>query len=293
LTKAEIRANLSEEKAKVGPPPMSAAATLRLQIEQALESRFPAALSPSPRTIRDVAATGIEEVDRLLDGGLPIGAISEITGPSSSGRTTLTLKFVAQRTLEERVCVWVDVNDALDPESAAANGVNLKHLLWVRCCDDQARANSDEKPSESWQGPSQSSRQRTKPWTRLDQALRATDLLLQAGGFAVIVLDLGDTTPENGRRIPLATWFRFRQAADRTRCSLVVLGKTKYAQSSAALAVECAPLQPEVAGGTVLKGFRFEVQRGRERFTPINVSGRKPPVSSWSATSAWDAEKRA
>jgi recombination protein RecA len=67
---------------------------------------------------------------------------------------------------------------------------------------------------------------RSKPWTRLDQALRATDLLLQAGGFAAIVLDLGDMEPAHAMRIPLTTWFRFRQAADRTRCSLVVLGKT-------------------------------------------------------------------
>ena len=277
---------------------MSSATALRYQIEHTLESRFPAALSPAPRTIRDVAATGIEEADRLLEGGLPVGAISELAGPDSSGRTSLALAFVAQRTAEERVCAWVDANDAFDPESAAANGVNLRRLLWVRCLDlsatQQSCASEKSAAKKSVSGEAKSStRPWTRLWTRLDQALRATDLLLQAGGFASIVLDLGDTAPEHGNRIPLATWFRFRQAADRTRCSLVVLGKAPYAQSSAAVVLECAPLRAETAGGTVLRGFTYEVRRGRQRFSPFAQGARKPPASTWSATSSWEAEKRA
>jgi hypothetical protein len=84
--------------------------------------------------------------------------------------------------------------------------------------------------------------------------LRATDLLLQAGGFAAIVLDLGATEREHANRIPAATWFRLRQAADRARCSLVVLGRAAYAQSSAAAVLECARQQVVVAGETVLCG---------------------------------------
>ncbi len=263
---------------------MPAAAALRLQIEHALESRFPSALTPAPRTIREVASTGIEEADRLLDGGLPVGAISEITGPASSGRTSLALSFLAQRTAEGRVCAWVDTNDAFDPESAAANGVNLRQLLWVRCQDrPQPQPRASHAPRSG----------KAKPWTKLDQALRATDLLLQAAGFAAIVLDLGDTAPQHGNRIPLATWFRFRQAADRTRCSLLVLGQAAYAQSSAAVALECSPLEAETAGGTVLRGFTFRLQRGRQRFTPISPGPRKPPAPHGQLSSPWDTEKRA
>lgn len=254
---------------------MPAAASLRLQIEHALESRFPAALTPVPRTIREVAPTGIDEADQLLEGGLPVGAISEITGPASSGRTSLVLAFIARRTTEERVCAWVDTSDTFDPESAAANGVNLRRLLWVRCNDV----------------PTHLSKTGKKHWTKLDQALRATDLLLQAAGFAAIVLDLGEIAAEHAGRIPLATWFRFRQAADRTRCSLIVVGQAAYAQSSAAVALKCEPLQVETAGSTVLRGFTFKLQRGRERFSSIRMGARKPPVSSWSAGSAWDAEE--
>jgi hypothetical protein len=268
---------------------MPAAAALRLQIVHALASRFPSALTPAPCTIRDVAPTGIEEADQLLDGGLPVGAISEITGPPSSGRTSLALSFLARRTAETRVCAWVDTNDAFDPESAAANGVDLSRLLWVRCQDRPQPQTRAARAPRSEKG---------KPWTKLDQAMRATDLLLQAAGFAAIVLDLGDTAPEHGNRIPLATWFRFRQAAGRTRCSLVVLGQAAYAQSSAAIALECSPLEAETAGSTVLHSFMFRLQRARQRFTPISPGPlspgpRKPPASTWSAHSPWDTEKRA
>ena len=259
------------------------ASALRLEIEHALERSFPAALTPAQRTIRETASTGITEVDALLDGGLPVGAISEINGPESSGRTTLVLSFLAQRTASEQVCAWVDADDAFDPESAAANGVNLRQLLWVRC--------------RKVGGPA-TGKQAAKPWTQLDQALRATDLLLQAGGFAAIVLDLGDTAAEHSRRIPLATWFRFRQAADRARTSLVVLAQAgsahagpahgSNAQSSAAVALECAAMSPVIAGGTVLRGFRFQVRNERQRFTPFALGRKKSPASVWPAACTWD-----
>ena len=263
---------------------MPSATALRIEIEHALEHRFPAALTPVPRTIREVAATGVRDVDALLGGGLPVGAISELTGPQSSGRTSLALAFVAQRTADEQVCAWVDSDDAFDPESAAPSGVNLQHLLWVRC------RNYSEKERAAVSAKSVASKNR--PWTRLDQALRATDLLLQAGGFAAIILDLGDTEPEHGIRIPLATWFRFRQAADQSRCSLVVLGKVAYAQSSATLVLECSPLDAKAAGETVLRDRTFKVRQGRQRFTPVVNGVRKPPASTWSANAAWQVEKR-
>jgi len=240
------------------------ATALRLEIEHALERSFPAALTPAQRTIRETASTGIAEVDALLDGGLPVGAISEVNGPASSGRTTLVLSFLAQRTAAGEVCAWVDADDAFDPESAAANGVNLRQLLWVRCREADGSIRN---------------KQAAKPWTQLDQALRATDLLLQAGGFAAIVLDLGDT------------------AADRARTSLVVVAQAgtaqggsaqgTNAQSSAALALQCAPMSPVTAGGTVLRGFRFEVRNDRQRFTPFAVGRKKPPASVWPASCAW------
>ncbi len=268
---------------------MPSAAALRLEIEHALERRFPAALSPVPRTIREVAATGIASVDELLQGGLPVGAISELTGNPSSGRTSLALQFVACRTVEERPCAWVDVQDAFDPESAAANGVRLRWLLWIRC-RDTALAGPAVEGGASAPREHGARRKARSSWGRLDQALRATDLLLQAGGFSCVVLDLGDTAPEQANRIPSATWFRYRRAAERTQCSLVVLGRRAYAQSAAAVVLECSAQCAERAGGTVLQGFTFVVRHGRERHAPAEITTRKPVAATWQAHSAWDAE---
>jgi hypothetical protein len=302
---------------------MPSASALRIQIENALERRFPAALTPVPRTIRETASTGIPEVDLLLDGGLPVGAISEITGPVSSGRTSLALAFLAGRTQEDRVCAWVDASDAFDSESAAANGVALRQLLWVRCKSrgPQRRVLVDGVESRGPQrrvlvdgvesrGPQrrvlvagvESPNPTAKPWARpdfshLDQALRATDLLLQAGGFSALVLDLASTAPEHGARIPLATWFRFRQAAERTRCSLLVLAQEPLAQSSAAVVLECAPLNAQSGIQTILGSCQYQVRTGRVTAHPTTLSiaagQRKPPAVAWSATGAWQREASA
>jgi hypothetical protein len=283
LTFVRVWRKISEEKAN-----MISAAALRVQIEQSMEHRFPAALTPVSKIFREVAATGIAEVDRLLKGGLPVGAISELTGPASSGRTSLAHAFLARRTAEGSVVAWVDSDDTFDPESAAANQVSLKQLLWVRCqsgiCAEPAVASAHAMRRKP----------RSRRGSRVDQALMATDLLLQAGGFAAIVLDLGGTDPEIGYRIPLASWFRFRQAADRTRTSLVVLGEASYAQSSAEAVLECSTVCAQTAGSTVLDGMRYQVQRSRQRFDHRGIAElRKQPVSAWSAAAAWNVGKSA
>lgn len=259
---------------------MPSAAALRLQIEHSLERRFPAALSPAPRTIRETAPAGIPAADQMLQGGLPVGAISEITGPVSSGRTSLALSFIASRTREDSVCAWVDASDSLDAESAAACGVRLNHLLWVRCRPALPVRKPKNQPT-------------AKPWTELDQAIRATDLILQSGGFAALVLDLGNTAPQDAARIPLASWFRFRQAADRTRCSLLVLAQQPLAQSSSAVVLECAPLKAQSGNQTVLTGYQYQLQTGRLASHPSSLSlagRRKPPASTWAPTAPWQRE---
>jgi recombination protein RecA len=82
---------------------------------------------------RPVLGTGIDGLDELLQGGLPAGALSELTGPECSGRTSVALSFIGRVTGAGNVCAWIDVSNAFDPVSAAAVGVNLKKLLWVRC----------------------------------------------------------------------------------------------------------------------------------------------------------------
>jgi RecA/RadA recombinase len=70
--------------------------------------------------VRPVAGTGIETLDGILEGGLPIGAISELVGPECSGRTSVALSFLARMTQTAKVCAWIDVSNEFDPLSAAA-----------------------------------------------------------------------------------------------------------------------------------------------------------------------------
>lgn len=112
---------------------MTSASSLRLEIESALAHKVPSALTPRLRIVRPTTPTGIDAVDSLLEGGLPVGALTEIVGAESSGRTSLALSFIAQLTAARKVCAWIDVSDMLKPECAAATGIALPYLLWVRC----------------------------------------------------------------------------------------------------------------------------------------------------------------
>src|ERR1035438_8212298 len=111
---------------------MMTAAALRKQIESALAERIPAALSFRHPISPELLPCGVSEVDVLLGGGLPLGAITEMTGAHSSGRTTLALATLAEVTRQGESCAYVDVSDALNPISAAALGVDLRRLLWIR-----------------------------------------------------------------------------------------------------------------------------------------------------------------
>ncbi len=342
---------------------MPSAAIIRHQIEAALAHRIPSALTPITRTIRPIAATGIRNVDELLNGGLPLGAITEIVGPECSGRTSLALSFIARMTQTARVCAWIDVSNALHPESAAALGVDLDRLLWVRCgvsnpstvqpssqsnftlpekylvpppvkkglhgggfgphprgevkglpnavssllrpeaiaprcaepqrklkVEPEAFAPSPLQPGKNTRRPIPSG----KPWSRLDQALRVTDLLLQAGGFSSIVLDMGNIAPEFTLRVPLATWFRYQAVAERSQASLLLLTQHACAKSSGGLVLRLQPDHALQNESTVFTGVEYRVEVIRERFTaaPTNVIPlRKPPQSersaNWRSRSTW------
>jgi recombination protein RecA len=109
----------------------SRSAALRQEIESSLASRIPAALSPQAVQAPRLLPIGNEAVNTLLGGGLAIGGICEFTGHASAGRTSLALSLLSEATVDS-ACAYIDVSDSLDAESAAAAGVRLKNLLWVR-----------------------------------------------------------------------------------------------------------------------------------------------------------------
>jgi len=159
-----------------------------------------------------VVSFGIAKVDAIT-GGLPRGALTEICGPASSGRSSLLLAALAEAGRRQELCALVDTSDRFDPLSASAAGLDLSRLLWIRC--------GEGLPSS--------------PLRRLEQSLKVTDLLLQGGGFGVVAIDMADIAPEYARRVPLASWFRFRRAVEDTPMILMLLEQEPNAKTCASL----------------------------------------------------------
>jgi hypothetical protein len=134
-----------------------------------------------------------------------------------------------------------------------------------------------------------------KPWSRLDQALRVTDLLLQAGGFSAIVFDMGSVAPEFATRVPLATWFRYRAAAARVQASLLLLTQHPSAKTSAGLVLRLDAAPPADKDQAVFSGLVNHAELTRRRFEPAMsepmhiIPIRKPPASTavWRSNTAW------
>jgi recombination protein RecA len=260
---------------------------------------------PAPPTV----STGIAALDALT-GGLPRGALTEICGPASSGRSSLLLSVLAEMTARQEVCALVDANDCFDPESAAAAGVDLSRVLWVRCSSlvqkhgySQHReiGSLPKAQSEIRNRKSEITRLPDYPitrcwWRRLEQALKATDLLLQAGGFGLVVADLGDVPPQAARRVPLTSWFRFRRTVENTPTVLVAITKEPCARSCASLVVRLqAAVSHSGSGdraiepsghcthGRILHGLTITAEVVRSR-----VEQKKPARStSFESRSAW------
>jgi len=131
------------------------------------------------------------------------------------------------------------------------------------------------------------------PWTRLEQALKATDLILHGGGFSAIVLDMGSITSNFAIRIPLATWFRYRAAAERSQACIVLLSQHACAKSSAELVLQMETEDARYDEQTVFTGLRHHIEVQRQRFTQSsNVLPMKKPVqraqgASWKSQTTW------
>ena len=181
-------------------------ATLRSKIEADLRGRVASPFVYRDRNTFDLVSTGIPEMDALL-GGLPRGSLTEICGAPCSGRTSLLLSALAARTAAGEVCALVDALDSFDPLTGNAAGIALDKLLWVRC-------------------------------QNIDQALRAMDLLIQAGGFGMVAVDLSDVPAKTVRQVPLNAWFRFRRAVENTPTILLLLEQQSHAKTCASLVVQ-------------------------------------------------------
>ncbi len=266
------------------------------------------AARPAP----EMLSTGIPQLDSLT-GGLARGCLTEICGTASSGRTSVLLFALARATQRGEVCALVDVSDTFDPASAAAAGMAMSRLLWVRCGEKYRsrkhpsaafRAGTSGGNFPGWKNPYI---QRCE--SQLAQMLKVTDLLLQSNGFGMIALDLGDVPVQSARRIPLASWFRFRRAVEHTPTALLVLEQQPIAGSCSSMVLQVSGVRSQISGkklsalSSQLSGNRpmrselphselldqFEITAQLLRSRLEGTSKRKPAQSAPSFTSraAW------
>lgn len=177
--------------------------------------------------------TRLPPLDAALDGGLPRGRVSELVGARSTGRTALACAIGAGATRGGHAIAWIDPDDALDPEAAAHGGLVLERTLWVR------------------------------PRTQ-DDAIRAADLLLAAGGFALVVLDLVESPPQ-----PRIHWTRLARDAERTRTALLVVSRHALAGAASTLTLAVTARRVRWSGGpgrlVLLDGLTCRVTVARNR----------------------------
>jgi hypothetical protein len=199
------------------------ASAVRTALESLLHARhLDRTLTTARRDDIEYAATGLSALDARLGGGFPRGHVSEVVGARSSGRTSLLLQMLAAATRRGELVALVDALDMGDVDSMKNAGVDLDRLLWVRghvvtnpglCRDMNQRA--------------------------LTQALRAFTLILQAGNFGLVALDVAEAPGDAIRRLPFTTWLRLQRIVEGTQIACVLIGSEQAARSSDGLTLRC------------------------------------------------------
>jgi hypothetical protein len=226
--------------------PASSAEALRASLPEALSRSLVSASElrrQAPR--REILPTAVAPLDRLLRGGLPRGALVEVVASRSAGRFSLGLAALAAATRAGEAAALVDLGDHLDPQAAAAGGVDLRRLLWVRPKDPH----------------------------RAKDAFAAAETLL-AAGFPLVVLDLGLRVPR-GARQP-AAWLRLSRGALSNDAALLVLSPAHVTGTAAQAVLSTRALRASwrgtLPGSSLLEGLAT-------RLTLEKRAGERPGVS--------------
>jgi len=221
----------------------------------------------------EMMPTGLTVLDQQLGGGLPLGHFSEIVGPRSSGRTSLLMAMLAATTARGELAALVDTFDMFDVESMAAAGVRLDRLLWVR-----------GETSTAAFPPLTAGRRQPGADRAIERALKAANLILQAGGMSLVALDLADAPIHALRRIPMTTWLRLQKVLEGQQAAAIVTGTMPMSRSAGGVTLELkagarglalgARQNPGLGtrgsglGNATLPGIESEVRIQRARLVP-------------------------
>jgi hypothetical protein len=173
-----------------------AASSKVLDLRNLLAERFPQRQLAAQNRL----STGIAALDEAAGGGLPKGAITELTSPGLSAGSASVISRLLRTAEEERYFVaLIDGRDSLDPEGIG--NAALRHLLWIRC-------------------------------TKAIEAVKAADLLLRDGNFPLVLLDLVLNPAEELRKIPQTSWYRLQRLAEPLPTAFLVLTRRSMISSA-------------------------------------------------------------
>jgi hypothetical protein len=217
-------------------------------------------------------SSGIPALDAILDGGIVRGRVSEIVGRPGFGRTSLAAAFAAIATRRGEVAAWIDSSGAFDPRSIAAAGADLSRILWVGA-DAAVRArDSAESPTVEF-APARSNAPSSNPsssntsWkTGIKPVLLASEMVLGAGGFGLVVIDIGGPA----RTLTLSAALRLARAAERSGAAVIVLAERRACGTFAALSLVLGRVRPffsRMAPGApaLFDGIRIEAHVARNK----------------------------
>ncbi len=221
---------------------------------------------PLARDAESRVSTGWADLDRVAGGGAPRGELSEIVGPLSSGATTVMQAMVGGVTQRGEIAALVDAFDRFDPVSAGTFGVDGSRLLWVRGTALDAPV-VRTRVVRSRASPDLLGR-------ILQRALKAFGVILQAGGFSLVVLDVSDVPMPALRRLPFTTWLRVERLLEHSETAGVIVAREPVARSARGLTLRLA------AQGRVEQRWSGRSDRARRfggfAWTPQIVSARRP-----------------
>jgi len=182
------------------------------------------------------ASTGLPALDGGLAGGWRRGEVSEILGGQSTGRTGLLIRTMAAATARGEIVGLVDAFDRFDPVTAAAAGLDLDRILWVRGVSLMGGGPAESQLRTSF---------RTHPFARarliddaIGRAVRALDLIVRAGGFGVAALDFADVPMRYLRVLPFTTWMRLAHANEGQQTVCLLVGDAPLGRSARGASVE-------------------------------------------------------
>lgn len=180
----------------------------------------------------------VPSLDAFLGGGLPLGEITEVFGGLSSGKTTLAHAVVSATIRTGTFAAWIDLPNAFSPQRSS------DRVLWIAPPDGIT-------------------------------ALRAAEHVLEAGGFQVLILDLG--APVSSRTtVPVSRWLRMARLAARRDVVILVLSAVHITGPFAALSLEACVQHRRFAGVRgpcpVFQGVESSLYHRRSRYEPLPQS---------------------